>query len=158
MVKNRTELFLVIRIAGFCVALLGMMRTLGIRELVEKITPLDVRRKDGFPAADRIMYLCERMMRLLQRAGYKYTCLRRSMVMYHFLRLSGTPVSINFGAMWIGENLTGHSWLSLGGDVLFDRPENVSGFVHFFSLPEDGRATVPPEGKEMEYLNKTYFD
>ena len=97
-------------------------------------------------------------MRLFQRGGYTYTCLRRCIVMYHFLRSHGTPVAINFGAMWAGENLTGHSWLSLGGDILFDRPENVVRFVHFFSLPVDEKAVVPSNGKEKEYLDTIHFD
>jgi hypothetical protein len=158
MLKNSTELILVMRIGIFLFVLPLMVRKLQMGELIDRITPAGRRRREDSPSMERIIYLCERILRLFQRAGYTYSCLRRCILMYHFLRSYEFPVTINFGAAWDEGKLMGHSWLSLDGDIIFDKRENIARFVHFFSLPMDDGGTDLLQGKEKEYLNKAFFD
>jgi len=141
-----------------------MIRALKIQNLMRKVTPAKQQPLKDSLTADRVMYLCERMLRLFQRAGYKYSCMRRSIVLYHFLRSYGIAVIIHFGAKWDGPALAGHSWLTLGEKILLDNQENVGQFSLFFSFPQ-GReeasgaaADNAPGDKELAAQEKISFD
>jgi hypothetical protein len=132
-----------------------------IQDLVAKITPRDPaaprRRMD--PA--RVSYLCERSLARLERFGYRTSCLRRCLVIYHFLRVEGVPVTINFGALWEGDTLKGHSWLTLDGALYLETQDKVDQFVHFFSLPSTGADEAQKEalgGKGFKDLGQVHFD
>lgn len=141
-----------------------MIRALKIQNLMCKVTPVKQRPLKDSLTADRIMYLCERMLRLFQETGYKYSCMRRSIVLYHFLRSYGIAVIIHFGAKWDGPRLTGHSWLTLGEKILLDNQENVGQFSLFFSFPPgreeaSGAAADNALGdKELAAQEKISFD
>jgi hypothetical protein len=68
-------------------------------------------------------------------------CLRRSMLRYHFLRRTGLPVTINFGARMIGGKpdrpMAGHAWLTLDQAPYHEAGENWRGFTVMYSFPED---------------------
>jgi hypothetical protein len=157
--KTPAEWPLLFRIALFVLVLPLAIRAFKIQRLMEKVTPNSQRRPSDSLTPDRIMYLCERMLRLFQGIGYKYSCMRRSIVLYHFLRSYGVPVTIHFGAKWDdggqvgrgatgndlrpaghgaatnGACLAGHSWVTLDENVLLDSPDNVARFSLFFSFP-----------------------
>ena len=60
---------------------------------------------------------------------YKSTCLKRSLVLYYFLRKSGINVHICFGVKYndklsdkeAKEKLEGHAWLLYQGDIFLER-------------------------------------
>jgi hypothetical protein len=60
---------------------------------------------------------------------YKTTCLKRSLVLYHFLRKSGIDVHICFGVRYNGQSLLeearkkleGHAWLLYDGKVVLEK-------------------------------------
>ena len=184
--KNPVEAFLIARMGLFLVALPAMIRALKIQALMRRVTPAKERRLEGSLTADRITYLCERMLRLFQRTGYKYSCMRRSIVLYHFLRAYGVPVVIHFGAKWAGgagvgarregatgagasaggarkegAALAGHSWVTLGDTILLDSPENVNRFSRFFSFPEgrkEAGGTGEPMDKDLAAQERISFD
>ena len=138
--RNPEELILIFRIAGFLTALPMRLKRKGIEELVEAITPRASRPVKSPLTLDRIEYLCQRILRIFQRHRYDYSCLKRSLLLYHFLRYYRVPVSICFGVRWAGENLTGHSWLVLDGEPYLE-PEGKPGqFTHFFTLPREAGA------------------
>lgn len=141
ILKNPSEFSLIIRIASFLLFLPLMIRLFRIRPLVERITPGRTYYPGESMTRERVIYLCERLLRLARRMGFSFSCLRRSIVLYHFLREYGVPVVINFGVMWAGDSLKGHSWLTLEGAVYLDTPAKVNQFVPFFSLPRDGNGT-----------------
>jgi hypothetical protein len=87
--------------------------------------------------------------------------MRRSIVLYHFLRSYGIAVIIHFGAKWDGPRLTGHSWLTLGEKILLDNQENVGQFSLFFSFPqgrEEASGAGAPGDKELAAQEKISFD
>jgi hypothetical protein len=138
-----------------------MIRALKIEELIEKVTPSRERPPRIAPTTDRIVYLCERVLRLFQKAGYRYSCMRRSIVLYHFLRASGIPARIHFGAKWDGPRIAGHSWLTLDDTLLLDSPDNVRQFSLFFSEPRGrGEATeeVVPGARKSASEGRISFD
>ncbi len=75
----------------------------------------------------------------------KNTCLRRSLVLYYFLRKFGINVTICFGVRYTEmqpashtqKKLDGHAWLLYNGEIFLERNAKVT--KHFkmtYSLPE----------------------
>jgi hypothetical protein len=76
---------------------------------------------------------------LLDRRSPLGLCLRRSLIRYHFLRLIGVAVVLQFGAKFVDSTpdreVTGHAWLILDGQPYCEADENWRGFVVMFSFP-----------------------
>lgn len=63
-------------------------------------------------------------------------CLRRSLVRYYFLRRTGLPVAIRFGARFQEtREIGGHAWLTLNDQPYEEESENYLGFVVMYSYP-----------------------
>ena len=150
-VRHPRELVLAVRMIPFILFLPLSLRLFKIQDLVAKITPRSpaARRRQMDPA--RVAYLCEQSLARIERFGYRRSCLKRCLVIYHFLRAEGVPVTINFGALWEGDTLKGHSWLTLDGALYLETQEKVDQFVYFFSLP-------PVDGKRHKDLGQVHFD
>jgi hypothetical protein len=77
---------------------------------------------------------------------YKSTCLKRSLVLYHFLRKSGVNVHICFGVKYkkqspLGETrkkLEGHAWLLYNGKVVLEKDVlQPQGYKAMYYFPEE---------------------
>ena len=77
---------------------------------------------------------------------YKTTCLKRSLVLYHFLRKSGINVQICFGVRYneqslLGEarkKLEGHAWLLHDGKVVLEKDIlQPQGYKAMYYFPEE---------------------
>lgn len=68
-------------------------------------------------------------------------CLRRSLLRYYFLRETGVPVRIIFGARLKdsreGGGLGGHAWLTLNGLPFYEDSQDYAGFVEMYAYPID---------------------
>lgn len=133
--KNPYELLLILRITGFVMILPGLIRFNSIQDVVRKITPAKGRVIRRPLTLDRVIYLCGRVLRIFQRHRYNYSCLKRSLLLYHFLRYYQVPVEIGFGVKWMDDDLTGHSWLILHGDVYLEPAGKAEQFTRFIVLP-----------------------
>lgn len=159
--RHPRELVLVARIILFILFFPLSLRLFRIQDLVAKITPRGpaTPRRQMDPA--RVAYLCEQSSARLERFGYRRSCLKRCLVIYHFLRAEGVPVTINFGALWEGDALKGHSWLTLDGALYLETQDKVDQFVYFFSLPPteaDGARNKAVDGKGYKDLGQVHFD
>ena len=155
------ELFLVVRMILFLLFLPFMLRLARIQDVVAKITPRVEKAQKTRMNPERVTYLCERSLALLQGFGYRVSCLKRCLAMYHFLRVEGVPVAINFGASWQGDTLKGHSWLTLDGALYLEAQEKVDQFVYFFSLPPLEAESGPRGGRKDEKdldIGRAFFD
>jgi hypothetical protein len=77
---------------------------------------------------------------------YKTTCLKRSLVLYHFLRKSGINVHICFGVRYNGQlpledarkKLEGHAWLLYDGKVVLEKDVSLpQGYKAMYYYPEE---------------------
>jgi hypothetical protein len=73
---------------------------------------------------------------------FRSSCLKRSLVLYHFLKREGLPVQINFGVRKLKEEsgqqhpvLDGHGWLSLRGRTYLEKGEPLKIFKLMYSFP-----------------------
>jgi hypothetical protein len=160
LLKNPAEFILSFRITLFLSILPLMLKLFTVHAIVHRITP---RRKRRIPARltiERVVYLCEGILGYIQRFGYRFSCLRRSLLLYRFMRYYGEPVVINFGVKWEADRLAGHSWLTIEGNIFREPPGKVEQFTHFFSIPasDTGSAGDGASGKELEQLKTLPFD
>ncbi len=77
---------------------------------------------------------------------YKSICLKRSLVLYHFLRKLGINVHICFGVKYNSElsdreakkKLEGHAWLLYNGDILLEKNiEMTKTYKVTYCFPEE---------------------
>ncbi|UCF04768.1 MAG: lasso peptide biosynthesis B2 protein [bacterium] len=160
LLKNPAEFVLSLRITFFLSVLPLMLKIFSVRSIVHRITPRRERCISTRLTIGRVVYLCEGILDYMQRFGYRFSCLRRSLLLYRFMRYYGEPVVINFGVKWEADQLMGHSWLTLEGKTFREPPGKVEQFTHFFSIPLTGTGS-PGEGAsqtELEQLNTLPFD
>lgn len=70
-------------------------------------------------------------------------CLRRSLLRYYFLRRTGLPVVVHFGARRLARNVSGHAWLTLDGQPYYERLEHFQSFTVMFSYPQAAGSSGP---------------
>ena len=76
-------------------------------------TPMELREVIGI--ATRVCNL-----RPFRSRFFPKVCLRQSLTLYRTLSQMGYPVEIHFGALKDGEDLCGHSWVTIRGEPLAD--------------------------------------
>ena len=147
--KSPPEVLLVARAATVLLAIPALLRLVDIERIVRELTPKTRSQAGKTLPEERIAYLCHRTMSFLRRVPCRQNCLRRSLLLYHCLRVHGVPVVIHFGVKRREDTLEGHCWLTLDGSLYHERPEMVSQFAHMFSLPAPKPADtrlISPEG------------
>lgn len=79
----------------------------------KKQTALEL--KEAVPIVTRICYV-----RLFGSRVFPRACLRQSLTLYRALTRMGYPVEIHFGVRKAGDDLLGHSWVTIEGKPLAD--------------------------------------
>jgi len=148
------ELILTLRIFIFMISIPLMLKYMKIQSLVSWIDPRRSHQLNGRISIERVIYLCSRIQDMLRRRGLRYTCLRRSLLLFHFLRYYGQRVIINFGIKWKGNDLTGHSWLTLDGEPYLEPEGKPEKFTFVFSLPDSSGV----DSQEQEVFRREIFD
>ena len=96
--------------------------------------------KEAVPIVTRICYL-----RLFGARVFPRACLRQSLALYRVLTRMGYPVEIHFGVRKPGDDLLGHSWVTIEGKPVADRTRmDVFKAVYSYpsvSRPSNSRAT-----------------
>lgn len=106
-------------------------------EMMAQLTP-DSRQHPPLPPA-QVRQLCDAVAawHLTSPLGI---CLRRSLLRYHFLRQTGLPAQIIFGAriksQTEGGGVGGHAWITLNGQPYYENSQNYAGFAQMFVYPE----------------------
>lgn len=62
-------------------------------------------------------------------------CLKLSILRYIHLRRYGFNVTFHMGVKPTNHEITGHAWLSLNGELLWEEPEFIEGFRETFFYP-----------------------
>lgn len=133
------EIRLLLWSAGLLVALPVLQRVLtlpalatlyGARMPLTILPPLD---------PDRLLFLIQGLLQ--QRIGMiRPNCMKQSLVLFHFLRQWGHPVSLYFGVAKQDGTLAGHCWVELAGQPLGERDDPQRTFTVSYVFPEK---TIP---------------
>jgi hypothetical protein len=121
------EVELFIQISLLITILPVLIKLLSIPRLMKVLTPGDLKaykNADLEKTKDKIVkftdYILGRNFWI-----YKTKCLKRSLVLYHFLRKIGINVNICFGVRYGEEGgkkkLDGHAWLVYNGDIFLEK-------------------------------------
>jgi hypothetical protein len=125
------ELELFIRIFLLVTILPLLLKFLQISRLMKMLTPTDLKAQKNLSLAeyrDKVVKYTDYILGL-NFWIYKTTCLKRSLVLYHFLRKSGINVHVCFGVRYkegllLGEGkkeLEGHAWLLYNGNIFLEK-------------------------------------
>ncbi|MER3448073.1 MAG: hypothetical protein C4291_15165 [Candidatus Dadabacteria bacterium] len=123
------EVKLFIQILLLITVLPVIIRLLSLPKLMYVLTPEDLRQYTNPDIEQKVIkftdYILSRNLWI-----YKTTCLKRSLVLYHFLRKFGMNVQICFGVRYNEKppywdtqkkKLEGHAWLLYNGDIFLER-------------------------------------
>jgi hypothetical protein len=109
--------------------LLGLDRT---RRAMARLVPPKTRQGAADVARDPDTV---RVVRAVDHAGLAYRkngrCLRRSVLLWAWLRRQGLAADIVLGVRRTAGGLTGHAWVTYAGEPLFESTEVIAGNVSF---------------------------
>ena len=129
--------------AQVCVRCCRLPILLQFRTLPELLEQLTLRKghrdRRTRPTLDRAVQIIVRVCHLGLFRGrlFPRTCLRQALTLYDMLTYLGYAVTIYFGIFKIGEQLRGHSWVTLDGKALAEN--GVPGASHHivYSYPSN---------------------
>ncbi|GIW46955.1 MAG: hypothetical protein KatS3mg078_0832 [Deltaproteobacteria bacterium] len=130
------EVILFFRIFLLITFLPLLTRFLSVPRLMKVITPRNLKVCKNLDEETRIEKLVKFTNYVLSFNFwiYKNTCLKRSLVLYHFLRRSGINVHICFGVRYKDrlpdtekkKKLEGHAWLLYNGDIFLESNTEIT--------------------------------
>lgn len=130
-VKIFLEMFAFAAVMPLLMKLYSLERVLGI------ITPrAKGRRNHASHARTEILVQLGVLLLKRNRLFLKNSCLKRSMLLYYFLRKHGVEVCIHFGVKKLDGYLAGHSWLTQNGTLLADKERYGEAFTPIVSYPK----------------------
>jgi len=130
------ELWLLMSSAGLVVILPALQWVLTLPALVTvygaKMLPTILPPLDP----DRLLFL---IRGLLQRhiGLIRPNCMKQSLVLFHFLRQWGYPVTLYFGVAKQGGTLAGHCWVELAGRPFGERDDPRRAFAIAYAFPQE---------------------
>jgi hypothetical protein len=99
--------------------------------------------------ADRIPDLVRRLYRGF-REGQEGICLERSLLTYRFLSGAGADPRLVIGIRGRGGSVTGHAWVVVNGEPLFEPAASLGEYASFFSFGRDGTLDASmPDGARV---------
>lgn len=124
------------------VLLLEMMSLLGTLIVLQRRLPLPelMARFDSKPARSwpgpmepkSLTRLVSRLVRVILRDHY---CMKRSIIIFHYLRKWGYDARLRFGVAKEDGTLQGHAWVELDGEPLSERPDPRRRYAVTYSYP-----------------------
>jgi len=129
------DIWLFIRIFLLITLLPAMLRLFSLPMLMKMLTPRDLRvcKDQDSESRDKIVkfadYLLNRNFWI-----FRSTCLKRSLILYHFLRKLGINLHVCFGVKYnvklpdrkTQKKLEGHAWLFYNGNIFLERNTEVT--------------------------------
>jgi len=132
-VKSGQDALLLLRIAAL-ITILPLLTPLSLPRLLALLTPAGPAKSHPAGQEGKIIrytnYLLGRNLLM-----FKATCLKRCLVLYHFLRDAGLAVGINFGILPNLEHLQGHCWLTLDGKAFNETSDPDTLYRLTYSYP-----------------------
>lgn len=129
-IRNLRDLILLGHIAALAAILPLLVRVLKLPTLLRLLET----RNPGPPAkpeeVNRIIRFTQAVVRQKFLCG-QGTCLKKSLLLFHFLGRIGRPLKIHFGVNKYV--ILGHAWVSYDGRVFEDSEEKIQKFFETFS-------------------------
>jgi len=131
-IKSPADLFVLLRIITLASILPFLVRWVRFPDLVRFLGSRRVQDKQDNRRSEQAIkftnFVLSRNILMFRR-----NCLKRSLLLYRFLRQAGMDVDLNIGIRKESGELTGHSWLTYEGNPHIDSGECTSGFHVIYS-------------------------
>ncbi len=133
-----SHFFLFLRVALWSLMVPLLLRTLSMDKLMKVLEPGKQKdHKEDMQAAKFIDVYVRKVLRL-NPVNEGKICLKRSLVLYRFLRMYNIPARFMVGVKKEQGKLTGHAWIEIRGQHFQDPLENANYTVTFSYPKEDG--------------------
>lgn len=126
------EIWLFIQIFLLAIVLPFLLKFLSLPRVMKMLAPRSLKVCPNMDMRDKIVKYTDYILRHNLWID-KNTCLKRSLVLYHFLRKSRINVHICFGVKYnklsdneAKEKLEGHAWLLYRGNIFLERNEEIT--------------------------------
>lgn len=130
------ELWLLASSAGLLVALPLLQRVLTLPALVTLFGAKTVPTVLPPLEPERLLFLIRGLLQ--QHIGvFRPNCMKQSLLLFHFLRQWGAPVSLHFGAAKRDGALEGHCWVELAGQPFGEKGNPRRAFTTVYTFPMD---------------------
>ena len=118
-----------------------LIKFLSIQKLLKLLTPKDVKSYQNQERAKEMVVKYTDYILGRNYWMYKKICLKRSLILYHFLKKLGMNIRICFGVKLpdgkIKSKLEGHAWLVYQGDIFLERDvEMTKSYKITYCFPE----------------------
>ena len=133
--RSFEEFLLFIQIFSMIILLPVMLRLFSIPRLMSMLTPRDLKVYQNLELEnlrDKTVKFTDDILSRNSLAS-ENTCLKRTLVLYHFLRKMGMDVHVCFGVKYdtlsdseAQKKLEGHAWLLYHGDIFLERNTEVT--------------------------------
>lgn len=124
--RQPSGLWLAMRLAGWFCGLPFRLAVYSVPTLVEGLPPIRERRTRNPSELDRAVRIALRVchLPLFRPPIYPRACLRQALALYYLLTRMGYPVEIHFAVRKEGKELQGHSWVTVDGKPIAERPRD----------------------------------
>lgn len=130
------ELWVLISSVGLLVALPVLQRVCTLPALVTLFGTRTIPTAFSPLEPERLLYLIRGLLN--QRIGMiRPNCMKQSLLLFHFLRQWGYPVTLHFGVAKQGGALAGHCWVELAGRPFGEKDDPQRAFAVTYTFPED---------------------
>jgi len=127
---------LFMRVAAWSTVVPLLLKFLSMDKLMKVLTPRKSKSlEDDMETARLLDAYVSKSLRVRPENRGKM-CLKRSLVLYRFLRMYNVPARLMIGVRKEQGELTGHSWIEVRGRHFQDPLENVK-YTVTFSYPEE---------------------
>lgn len=133
--RSPSDLFLFFEVFYFALLLQNKLKQHNLEELLEKITPSRQRSITVYRTRRIVVFVNWWLSRNFWE--FRPTCLKRSLLLFHFLRREGIPVKIHYGISKNGDKLEGHSWLTLEKSPFLEDGLTGEKYKETFVYPRD---------------------
>lgn len=133
-IKNPKDLWLLLRIAAMASILPLLLRWMRLPTLLKVLQSRNSVAAPEKEQIDKIVRFSNFVFGRNVLAG-KSSCLKRSLLLYHFLGKAGMEVELNFGIKK-GNGLLGHCWLTSGGKIYLDNEDHITNFEVIYRSSE----------------------
>ena len=127
------EWILVAEMLGLLVKIVVLQERLSMPALMQRFdTPPSEAPRPAETSPQRLATLATALLTVLYRRDY---CMKRSLLLFHYLRRWGHDVSIHFGVKKADGELSGHAWVQLDGRVFAEGSDPYATFTTTYAYP-----------------------
>jgi Transglutaminase-like superfamily len=137
LLRHPKNLKTLLEMLAFAAVMPILLKFYSLERFLGIITPSTKRQPDHIPntCTEMIIHLGIQLLKR-NRLFLKNSCLKRSLLLYYFLRKHGIEVYVHFGVKKIDGYLAGHSWLTQDGNLLADKGRYGEAFTSIISYPK----------------------